>query len=213
MKKIVSKHCLIRNLKLIVMLVFWGCNSPEISKYKELKSYPKKKTVFEILHMEDDSISLDTQNVAILNKKILFTYVNEANKPEKMELFHLYEFDLENDSMMRTTFINYDICRDSIRGFYTSESYFGEIKTYQIKHKNYQILKQPQWFFTKSTQPNLMTFYSMEFGQIASLSTIQGKRSSKLKFIIDEAENKDFNEVLDSLILDKKFFNMVLKHK
>jgi len=186
-----------------------ACSSEGLKEYKKLNGLKLRQAVFERTTFQNDSISYDTLSVAVTKNSFLFTYVNDFNEGAKMKLFELYEpyqISSEGDTILRVTSINYDLLGDTIRYFSKEEWTIGETRIYEKDGKKIKILRQPSWVWTKSRQPNVMDYYSEDFGLILTLSRT---RKLRLKRFIGKENMESFAWLIEATENDSKFFNQM----
>lgn len=191
-----------------ILLFIIGCTTPEWKEYESLNSLTIQKAVYESTTFENDSIGYDTLSISVKKGNFMKTYFNDSTNGEKMRLFELYEPYQTNetgDSVLRRTFINYDMMGDSIRYFEKIEWLLGETNVYEVNGEKFKVLKQPWWVRTKSKEPNLMEYYSQDFGLILSLSKT---KKSRLKELYNDKGNEDFLGLIEAVEMDTEFFNM-----
>lgn len=195
-----------RYLILLVLISLIGCTSKERQTYKYLKSIPLRKAIYQTTYLDNDSTSIDTIHVGIEHGKVLH-YFHEPDSIKELELFFLTEYPTISDSEFWNVDLTYEVASDSIIYLDTAIWELGTIKSYKIKGKSYDILRQPKWIFTKSRHPNLFSFYTSEFGLISSLS----KKQKRELISLGNANNDPIKNLLSTLQADSTFFN--LKHE
>lgn len=155
------------------LVLFVSCSTPEQDEFKRIRSLPLHTAVYKTCWFGNDSVHFDTLSVAIQNGNFMTTFTNDWNLDQKMQLYYLYEpyqTNNDGDSVMRRTYINYDLIGDSIRCFEKTERLLGESKTFEINGELHKVLKQGRRYFTKSEDPNYYDFYTKQFGIIVTLS-------------------------------------------
>ncbi len=198
-----------KGILLSVLLFSLGCSMLEMKIYRRLNSLELQTVVFDSRRLNNNlSSSDDTLTVSVEEGDYMEVYLSDRNDGTKMKLFYFHEFLKTKDgrdSNMQTTYINYDLSGDSICYFSKTEEYLGQSKFFEVDGSVFKVFKQPYWFFTKQKKPNLMKFYSSDFGLLISLSKT---RTAHLKEIIGGTENTEMIKLIEKVELDKDFFNL-----
>ena len=203
MKKIVSYS---------LLFFILGCYASGQTEYEKLNSLPVQSAVFETKDIVNDSTRYDTADVYIQNGNFMTTYLNDLNEGEKMMIFQFYEpykIAEDGDSILRQTFLNYDLLGDTIRYLEKSEWPLGKTKTFEINGTQYKVLKQPRWTFTKSAKPDIYEFYTNKFGLILRLLQSQSEFiNTKLIELSEQKGNVDLEKLIEVIEADKDFCTM-----
>jgi len=193
---------------LILLIVAAGCSTFEMKEYEKLNSLPIHNAIYESMTIENDSTWNDTLSVCVANGKFLVTYVNDYNPGETMKLYEFFEpykLDEYGDSVLKRTYINYDLVGDTLRWFEQTDFALGKSKTFEINGEKHKVLKQPRHIWTKSPNPNVIEFYTDKYGLILTLAV---KKKTKLIGFSHQKENPVLDLLVEAVQSDKDFFNM-----
>ncbi len=191
---------------LILLIIVAGCSTEELKKYEKLNSLPIQHAIYES-NFSNDSTWFYTNSVNVSNGNFLLTYINDYNPGDTMKIYEFYEpykLDEYGDTVMKATYINYDLVGDTIRGFDSAQYYLGTSKTFEINGKKHRVLRQPRWIWTKSQKPNVFEFYTDKYGLILILTR---KKKTKLIGFSHQKENPVLDLLVEAVQSDKDFYN------
>lgn len=193
---------------LTLLTILTSCVTYEQKELRKMSSMNTQKAIYKTVTVANDSLSYDTISVSIENGNFMTVYINDYNDGEKMELYEYYEpYQIDNygDSVLRRTFINYDLIGDSIRYYEKTEWVIGQTKSFNVNGQVFKILKQPRWIFTKSEYPNKFEFYTADYGLILSLSKNDIVELVELQ---SETNYANMEKLIQAIKIDKEFFNL-----
>ncbi len=196
------------HILIILLLIITGCSTHEWKEYKTLNGLKLTQAVFETTTFQNDSISLDTFNVSIKHGNVLFCYINDLNEDRKAKFFEYhqpFQIDGEGEKIFRITILNYDLLGDTISFFEKMDMRIGETKIFENDGKKLEVLRQPRWIFTKSKEPNIMEYYTKNYGLILSLYSEKKVRFKR--FLKDEKVN-DIGWLIEAIEADGDFFTL-----
>lgn len=190
------------------LVLFVSCSTPEQDEFERIRLLPLHTAVYKTSWLNNDSVRFDTLSVAIQDGNFMTTFTNDRNLGQKMQLYYLnqpYQTNNDGDSVMRRTYINYDLIGDSIRCFEKTEGLLGESKTFEINGELHKVLKQGRYYFTKSEDPNYYDFYTKQFGIIVTLSE---KRIRELTEWPLGVRPENMEALIRAVKSDTAYFNM-----
>lgn len=191
---------------IFLLAVVAGCSTEERQEYEKLNSLSIQYAIYKS-HFSNDSTWFYTNSVSVANGNFLLTYISDENPGDTMKLFELYEpykLDEYGDTVMKATYINYDLVGDTIRGFDSAQYYLGKSKIFEINGEKHRVLKQPRWIWTKSLKPNVFEFYTDKYGLILILTR---KKKTKLLGFSHQKENPVLDLLVEAVQSDKDFYN------
>lgn len=196
---------------LACLVLLLGCLTPDQKEFQRLSSLTTQEAVYRTVQFANDSFSEYSLDVSILNGDFMLWYVNDLDAVAKMKLFELYQpyrINAEGDSVLKRTFINYDVNGDSIRYYEVTEKQLGVTKCFEVNGEQYKVLKQPRWIWTKSIEPNCYEFFSREYGLIL---TLKDEEKTELIKLFAETGGSNLEELIQAVESDEEFFCMKME--
>lgn len=190
----------------VLAFLFGGCASPKRKAYNYLKSIPTKQAIYHSWYLKIDSTAYDTINISIKKDKYLTYHATSLDEEGPIEAFVLTDINPPINNEFWDIILTYEVLTDSIVYLDTIQYERGEVKSYKIGEKDYQVLKQPMWgFFSKSRVPDSFWFYHKDYGLLCVLS-----RTRKRKFIgfLGEKPDPVLTQLIKTLEEDAEFFKM-----
>lgn len=193
---------------LLVLFILVGCsNTPEPNIYEQFKAAPLKQLVYQVEDFERDTIYSYTIKVNLDDRSVLVYHRIPQKEGKDLESFGKMEQAPDSLQEFWCTSLTFDLQTDSLLYLDTIKRTLGMIKQFEVEGQSYQVLKQPQWVFSKSMKPNLFQFYTPNYGLLCSL-TKQDKTS--ISHFVDEEIDPTLMALLKQIEADKDFFNMNL---
>lgn len=186
------------------IFLFQNCSNSKENIYKQINSMQTKKVIFETTDLTKDHINFDTFEIGKRKNTFIFKSINDFIKNEKMAIVTILTFDFENKKEQEI-FLNYDLLGDSIRYLDTTYNKIGQMKSYELKDKKFEIVKQPRNIFNKTSKPNGYDYFNKEYGILAFQR--KNKNSKLVKYEKNELTNSE-KLLIKLLTADKEFYTL-----
>lgn len=195
-----------RNLAILLLVLLVSCSSEEKSRSDDLINAEYHNAIYSTHVFKTDELKLDTIRVAFGDGHSISHYPPVYSDEARMHMYYDYEFDFEKDSSCFRTILNYELRGDSIRYYERKELPVVEKRTIETSKGDFEILKVSWWFLSKADDPNMATFISKEFGQVAQLTRSESQTLRSLGR--NKESQKELNEMMELLTNSNEFYTL-----